>query len=84
MTVTQKVPVKEGSPTPSPVPSLVTSSAAMVKGDTIGPYTLYSGDSQLSSTVGAKYGVASGQFSDEFKNVEDLGQTCQTIDTTST
>lgn len=84
MTVTQKGPVNEGSPTPSPIPSLVTSSVAMVQGDTIGLYTLYKGDSQISSTVGAKYGVASGQFSDTFKDVADLGETCQTIDTAST
>lgn len=82
MTVTQKVARNEGSPTPSPVPSLVSTTVTMELGATIGPYKLYSGSSTVASTKGVKYGVTSGQFSDTFKDAVELGATCKTFDTT--
>jgi hypothetical protein len=80
MTVTQKELRSGGFPTPSPVPSLVSTSVTMVQGDTLGPYTLYSASSLVSSTIGVKYGVISGQFSDMFKDAAELGDTCEIID----
>lgn len=51
----------------------------MEQGDSIGPYTLYSGSSEISSVSGAKYGVSSGQYSDFFKDPAGLGDTCDGI-----
>lgn len=83
MTVTQKVPRKEGSPTPSPVPFLVTKTVTLASGATVGPYTLYSGSYAVDSPYAAKYGVESGQYSDTFKDVKELGHTCEAMDTNS-
>jgi hypothetical protein len=82
MAVTQKVARNEGSPTPSPVPSLVSTTVTMVSGATIGPYKLYSGSSAVASNKGVKYGVTDGLFSDTFKDAADLGDTCEAFDTT--
>jgi hypothetical protein len=75
-TITQKVARNSGSPIPSPVPSLVSSSLTMVKGAAIGPYNLYSGTAAIASISGTKYGVSSGSFSDAFKDPADLGSVC--------
>jgi hypothetical protein len=82
MTVTEKAPRNEGFPTPSPIPSLISTSVTMSPEGKIGPYTLYSASSTVSSVVGVKYGVISGQYSDSFKDIEDLGDTCDIITTT--
>jgi hypothetical protein len=66
----------DGSPIPSPLPSLVSSSVTMVKGAAIGPYNLYSGSTAIASVTGTKYGVSSGSFSDTFKDPADLGSVC--------
>lgn len=76
MTLTQKLPRNEGSPIPSPVPVLSTSSIIMTKGAAIGPYNLYSGSAPISALTGAKYGVAAGSAKDDFKNAADLGAVC--------
>ena len=75
-TITSKVARNAGSPIPSPVPSLVSSSVTMVKGAAVGPYNLYSGSASIASTAGTKYGVSSGSFSDTFKDPADLGSVC--------
>lgn len=78
LNVTQKV----ARPSPIPVPSLVSSTLALTKGATIGPYTIYSGSVDINSTVGTKYGVISGAFADSFKDPASLGATCSVLGTT--
>ena len=53
----------------------------MVKGATIGPYSIYSGSSTIASAAGTKYGVSSGLFADDFKDPASLGATCAPIGT---
>ncbi|KAH8672637.1 hypothetical protein BGZ60DRAFT_282514 [Tricladium varicosporioides] len=72
MNVTQKVARASGTP----VPALVSQSIPLVKGSTVGPYDVYSASYIISSTVGTKYGVVSGTFSDDFKDVSALGSVC--------
>ncbi|KAH6680685.1 WSC domain-containing protein [Halenospora varia] len=72
MNVTQKVARSSGTP----VPALVPQSIPLVKGSAIGPYDIYSASYAISSTTGTKYGVASGTFSDDFKDVSALGSVC--------
>jgi hypothetical protein len=79
MTVTQKVPVEAGSPIPSPVPSLASTTLGMERGATVGPYNMYRASYPIASTVGTKYDVASGSFSDAFKDAADLGNTCRAM-----
>ena len=76
MTVTQKVARSGGSPIPSPLPSLVSTSSIMTKGAAVGPYTLYSVSMSGVTATGNKYGVSSGSFSDTFKDLADLGSVC--------
>ncbi|EPE35609.1 Heme-dependent peroxidase [Glarea lozoyensis ATCC 20868] len=72
LTLTQKIPRAGGIP----VPALSTSTATMTKGVTVGEYEIYSGTIAVSSPTGAKFGVSSGSFADDFKDVEWLGGTC--------
>lgn len=81
LNVTQKISVVGGKPIASPLPTLSTSSASMVRGATSGPYNVYSASYTLGSSSGTKYGVAADTFSDTFKNVSDLGTTCQPLGT---
>jgi hypothetical protein len=82
LSVTEKVPRTAGSPIVSPVPSLVTTSATMVKGAAVGPYNIYSGSVSYSSSSGLKYGVGSGTFADSFKDASALGTACSPLGTT--
>jgi hypothetical protein len=79
MSVTQKAASKEGFPTPSPVPLLVSTTMTMVPGATIGPYNLYGGSCTIGSTLGTKYGVSNGLISDTFNDAADLENTCEEI-----
>lgn len=79
MTVTQKIKVAKGSPIPSPLPVLQSNSAIMTQGASLGPYTLYSVSYNVNSATGTKYGVSSGGNADAFKDVSDLGATCQLL-----
>lgn len=80
LAVTQKVPRKEGAPTPSPVPFLVSTTVTMEPGPTIGPYSIYSASSALGSKDGTKYEVTRGTCSDSFKDAADLGDICEVMD----
>merc|ERR1711881_391681 len=64
-----------------PVPALSNATVTMVKGATIGPYSIYSGSSTIASAAGTKYGVSSGLFADDFKDPASLGATCAPIGT---
>ncbi|KAH7343016.1 hypothetical protein BKA65DRAFT_303260 [Rhexocercosporidium sp. MPI-PUGE-AT-0058] len=75
--VTQKVARTGGVP----VPALANATVTMVKGATIGPYSIYSGSSTIASAAGTKYGVSSGTFADDFKDPASLGATCAPIGT---
>ena len=54
----------------------------MVQGASFGPYSLYSGSYTITAAVGTKYGAVSDAFADTFKDVSDLGATCQPLGTT--
>ena len=61
------------------VPALQPQSVAMTKGNTVGPYDLYTATYTLAAgqTSNTKFSVSlSGGSSDSFKSVADLGATC--------
>ena len=69
-----------GRPIASPLPSLSTSSTAMIRGVASGPYNLYSASYAVASS-NVKYGVSADTFADTFKDASGLGATCQPLGT---
>lgn len=66
---------------PTPVPSLSTTTVAMSSPTTIGRYKLYSADLSGTSANAAMLGVFAGTGSDNFKNIGSLAIACKMFST---